>query len=162
MKRTLVVIAFLLVAGIAVAEDMSHAQMPKMIALAASDLKWGDMPPAFLPGAKLAVVSGDPSKDGPFVIRVQMPAGYRVSPHWHPSDENVTVLDGAVSLGMGDKFDTAAMQSYGAGGFVSLPAMMHHFAWSKDGATIQIHGNGPFAIAYVNAADDPSAQRAAK
>lgn len=162
MKRIWVAVGFLLFAGIAVAGDMMQAPAPHMIALAASDMKWGDMPPMFLPGAKLAVVSGDPSKEGLYVIRIQMPAGYRISPHWHPTDENVTVLDGTVSLGMGDKFDTAATQSFGPGGYVSLPATMHHFAWSKDGATIQIYGMGPFALTYVNAADDPSAQRAAK
>src|SRR5512140_3191932 len=123
MKRIWVVVAFLLVAGVAVAGDMSHAQPSKMIALAASDIQWGGMPPVFLPGARMAVISGDPMKEEPYVVLIQRSAGYRISPHFHPADENVTILEGSLSLGMGDKFDTAAMQTYGAGGYASLPAL---------------------------------------
>jgi ketosteroid isomerase-like protein len=121
----------------------------------AASLKWGDAPPALPPGAKLAVVSGDPSKAEPFTIRAQVPAGYKVPPHWHPGDENLTILSGTVALGMGDAWDEASMKSVGTGGYAGLPAGMHHSFLAKTAATFQVHGMGPFEITYVNAADDP-------
>jgi hypothetical protein len=121
----------------------------------ASTLKWGPPPPGLPPGAQVAIVSGDPSKAEPYVLRAQMPANYRIMPHWHPVTENVTVLSGTVALGMGDTFDAAKMQELPAGGFASLPTEMRHSFMSKTAATIQVHGMGPFGITYVNPADDP-------
>ncbi len=91
-----------------------------------------------------------------FVIRIQMRAGYLVAPHWHPTDEHVTVLSGTVALGMGESVDKAAMQDVGAGGYALLPAQMRHYAMARTAATIQVHGMGPFVINYVNPSDDPS------
>jgi len=119
-------------------------------------LKWGDGPPSLPKGAKLAVISGDPSKESPFVIRAQVPAGYKVAAHWHPGDENLTVLSGTIALGMGDTWDDSKLQTTGAGGYVGLPAQMHHYFLAKSAATFQVHGNGPFVVNYINPADDPS------
>lgn len=124
--------------------------------LSADKIVWGDAPPSLPRGAKLAVVSGDPTMPGPFVVRVQMPAGYTIAPHWHPTDEHVTVLSGTLAFGMGDTIDKAAMQDLPAGGYALMPAEMHHYAMAKTAATIQVHANGPLAINYVNPADDPS------
>src|SRR5262245_38228639 len=80
-----------------VTEDIFNASKPPiypMFAVQPSALKWGEMPPAFPAGAKFAAVSGDPSMPGPFVVRIDAPAGYRIPPHWHPTTENVTVLSG--------------------------------------------------------------------
>jgi ketosteroid isomerase-like protein len=120
---------------------------------------WGDVPPSLPPGAKLAVLSGDPSKAAPFVVRLQMPAGYAIAPHWHPTDEHVTVLAGSFALGMGDALDKGAMTELPVGGYALMPAQMHHYAMAKTAATVQVHAMGPFAINYVNAADDPSRAR---
>jgi hypothetical protein len=84
-----------------------------------------------------------------------MPDGYRIGPHWHPTDENVTVLSGTLGAGMGDKFDPAAGTFLKSGGFVCMPKKMHHYAWAKGPTIIQVHGIGPFAFTYVNPADDP-------
>jgi quercetin dioxygenase-like cupin family protein len=134
------------------------AQEPKAphIALTPADVKWGPPPPTLSKGAQLAVVSGDPTTTGPFVIRLKFPAGYKVAPHWHPTDEHVTVLAGTMALGMGDKFDEATMKVLPEGSYGMLPAEMRHFAMAKTAATIQVHGMGPFVVNYVNAADDPS------
>jgi quercetin dioxygenase-like cupin family protein len=70
-----------------------------------ADLKWGPAPPIFAKGAQMAVLSGDPSKPGKFVIRLKVPAGYKFAAHHHPTDEYVTVITGDMSLGMGDKLD---------------------------------------------------------
>ena len=130
----------------------SHVMMPP------ADLKWGDPPPSLPAGARLAVVSGDPTQAQPFVIRAQMPAGYKIAPHWHPGTENVTVLSGTVALGMGEQFDESTMTQLAAGGYASLPAEMRHYFMTKTAATIQVHGMGPFVVNYVNPADDPSKQ----
>jgi ketosteroid isomerase-like protein/quercetin dioxygenase-like cupin family protein len=129
------------------------------VMLAPSALKWGDAPPSLPPGARMAVVSGDPSQAQSFVIRAQMPAGYRIPPHWHPTDEHVTVLSGTVSLGMGEKFDQSALKDVPSGGYFVAPAEMRHFFMTRTAATIQVHGMGPFAVNYVNPADDPSRQK---
>ena len=127
--------------------------------VAANTLKWGDAPPGLPAGSKAAVVSGDPSQAQPYVIRVQLPAKYQIAPHWHPVMENITVLSGTVALGMGDKFDEAAMQDLPVGGFASMPAEMRHSFMAKTAATIQVHGMGPFGITYVNPADDPRTKK---
>ncbi|HWN97854.1 MAG TPA: cupin domain-containing protein [Blastocatellia bacterium] len=126
------------------------------IALTPADVKWGPAPPSLPKGAQLAVLSGDPGKAGPFVIRLKVPAGYKIAPHWHPTDENVTVISGTFALGMGEKFDQAALKEVPAGSYGMLPAEMRHFAMAKTAATVQVHGMGPFVLNYVNPADDPS------
>ena len=130
-----------------------HVMMPP------ASIKWMDAPPSLPPGAKIAVISGDPSQPGPFVIRAQMPAGYKIAPHWHPGEENVTALIGTVAVGMGEKWDDAKLETLGPGGYASLPAESRHYFMTKTAATIQVHGMGPFAVNYVNPADDPSKKK---
>ena len=123
-------------------------------------IKWGDAPPSLPKGAKLAVLYGDPSKGGPFCMRLMAPAGYKIPPHWHSQAEALTVISGTFYLGMGDKMDATAAQPLKAGGFHYLPPKEHHFAFSKAASVAQLNGEGPFDITYINAADDP--QKAAK
>ena len=155
MRRTLfwTAICVVVMVGAAVAQD---AAAPTHIISAPKDLKWGDPPPVFEKGAKFTLVSGDPSKEGLYVVRLQMPAGFMIKPHWHPTDEHVTVISGTFALGMGEKFDKAAMKELPAGGYALLPAEMRHYAMAKTAATVQVHGMGPFVLTYVNPADDPS------
>ena len=128
------------------------------VMLAPGELKWGDAPPSLPPGAKMAVVQGDPTQAQPFVIRAQVPAGYKVPPHWHPGVENLTILSGTVALGMGEQFDESKMTTVPVGGYASMPAEMRHYFMAKTAATFQVHGMGPFVVNYVNPADDPSKQ----
>ena len=132
----------------ALAEDMN---MP----INASQLKWGPAPDALPKGAQIAVLSGDPSKDGPYVVRLRLPGGYKVPAHSHPTTEMVTVLNGKFNLGMGDKLDQKKGMLLTNGGFAEAPAKMNHYAWTTSPTLVQIHGQGPFAINYVNPADDP-------
>jgi len=127
-----------------------------------AELKWGPAPPVFEPGASMAVVAGDPGAAGPFVVRLKMPAGYKVAPHFHPTDENVTVLSGTFAIGMGDKLDAAAARNMPVGSFALMPAQMHHYAVAKTAAVVQVHAMGPFALTYVNPSDDPSKRAPAK
>ena len=121
----------------------------------ASDVKWGPAPPALPKGAQIAVVSGDPAGKDQYVIRAKMPAGYQIPAHSHPTSEYVTVLSGTLYIGMGDKLDRKNGKAVAAGGFVEAPAGMHHYAWTTSPTIIQVHGQGPFEITYVNPADDP-------
>ncbi|HMJ05674.1 MAG TPA: cupin domain-containing protein [Chthoniobacterales bacterium] len=120
-----------------------------------ANIVWGEQPPGLPPGAKAAVLSGDPGKKGSFTVRLRMPAGYKIMPHTHPTAENITVLSGTFHLGTGDKFDESAGHTMGAGGFMAMPAGMKHFAWATEESTIQVHAEGPFKIVYVNPSDDP-------
>jgi quercetin dioxygenase-like cupin family protein len=118
-------------------------------------LKWGPAPPSLPRGARLAVLSGDPGKEGMFTIRLRFPAGYVVPPHSHPTDEIVTVINGQLSLGMGRNLNRRRASSLVQGGFVVAPAKMNHYAFTRTGATIQITAHGPFQVTYVNPRDDP-------
>jgi hypothetical protein len=126
------------------------------IAMTGDEVKWGPAPPVLQKGAMLAVVSGNPTTAGPFVIRLKVPAGYKIAPHWHPTDENVTVISGTFALGMGEKFDETKMKDLPAGGYAQLPAEMPHYAMAKTAAVVQVHGVGPFVLNYVNPADNPA------
>src|ERR1700751_5392263 len=109
-----------------------------------TDLQWGPAPAVFPKGAQMAVLSGDPGKPGVFVVRLKMPAGYRIAAHHHPSDEYVTVITGDFSLGMGDKLDPAKGATLKPGGFAQAPAQMNHYAWTTTGAIVQVSAEGPF------------------
>ena len=130
-------------------------------AVAGDQVKWGDAPPILAKGAKLAVLYGDPSKDGLFIVRLKMPANYKIAPHWHPTDENATVLSGSLAIGMGDKIDPKT-KSLGPGAFYSLPAKMHHFAFTTKETVVEVSAMGPFQLNYINPEDDPSKAAAAK
>jgi quercetin dioxygenase-like cupin family protein len=120
-----------------------------------SDLKWRPAPPSLPKGAKVAVLSGNPEQKGPFVMRVDFPAGFTVAPHHHPTDEYVTVISGNMSIGMGNHVDRASMKALSEGGFVRAKAGMNHYVTTKSGGVVQINGTGPFTIIYANPADDP-------
>ena len=156
MKKT--ILAALLLAAFpaaALAADDHMAVQP-------GALKWGPPPPGLPAGAQVAVVSGNPGGDGPYVVRAKLPAGYKIAPHTHPTDENVTVLSGTFHIAMGDKFDAKKGDALKAGGFFRAEKGMQHYAWTSAPTIIQIHGTGPFTINYVNPADDPRNKTSAK
>ena len=118
-------------------------------------IEWKQGPAALPPGAKMAALEGDPTKEGPFVVRFQFPAGYHVPPHTHPKTERVTVISGTLYLAAGEALDRKNTKSLPAGSFGFWPAGMKHTAWSEGETVIQLHGIGPWQINYVNPADDP-------
>ena len=152
--RVLMVGAVVFVLGVGAAGAQAPAPAGHT-ALTPVELKWGPPPPALPAGSEVAVLEGDPGKEGPFVIRVKFPAGYTIQPHWHPNDEHVTVLHGELQFGMGEKFDASALRNFPVGSFIVAQKEMRHFARAKGATTIQVHGMGPFTLTYVNAADDP-------
>jgi quercetin dioxygenase-like cupin family protein len=119
------------------------------------DIKWGDAPPSMPKGAKIAVLLGDPGKPGPFVIRLMVPAGYKIAPHWHSQDESLTVISGTLSFGMGDKPEAGKVHALTAGGFHFLSGRDHHYVTAKTATVIQVSGSGPFDMTYINPDDGP-------
>jgi quercetin dioxygenase-like cupin family protein len=133
-----------------------------LLAVQAPVLKWGPAPAVFPAGAKMAVLQGDPSKPELFTVRLEFPAGYTIAPHVHPTDEHITVISGTFLVGMGDKADFTNPVVLPVGGFITAPAKMAHFARAKGATVVQVSAIGPFALTYVNAADDPQKKAASR
>jgi hypothetical protein len=119
------------------------------------NVKWADGPPSLPPGAKFAVIEGDPKIAGLFTMRLWFPAGFKIPAHWHPADEHVTVISGTFLMGLGDKFDNDKLQALPVGSFGVMLTGTKHFAMTKEETIVQLHGMGPWAINYVNPEDDP-------
>jgi len=127
-----------------------------------SDLQWGPAPAVLPAGAKLAVLEGNPMQPGPYTMRLNMPAGYKIPPHHHHAREHVTVISGEFLVGLGDKFEEAKMNSFSPGAYAYLEPTVHHYAMAKSDTVIQLHGQGPWQIIYVNPADNPQKPAAKK
>jgi uncharacterized protein (TIGR02246 family) len=126
------------------------------VVTSAAAVKWVDGPPSLPKGAKMAVLVGDPSKPEPFTVRLQMPDGYTIAPHTHPTDEHVTVLSGVLRAATGPTSDVKALGDFAAGSYANMAATMPHYVVAKGVTVVQLHGIGPFVVNYVNPADDPS------
>jgi uncharacterized protein (TIGR02246 family) len=121
----------------------------------AREIVWRDGPPSLPPGAKIAVLEGDPMKAGAFTFRLKFPGGYRIPPHFHPVIEHVTVVSGAFSIGQGERWDDAKLVRLNAGDFIHMPPGSRHFALATGETVVQLHSTGPWGITYVNPQDDP-------
>ena len=150
MRALVALSALAFFATVALAQDSGPKGIP------ANAAKFGPAPGALPKGGQLAGLSGDAGKSGTFVVLLKMPAGYKIAAHKHPHTERITVISGEFHFGTGDKLDMKQASKLGPGGFVELPANTNHYAFTKVATVIQISGDGPFGIAYVNAADDPS------
>lgn len=123
------------------------------------DIVWAAGPPSLAPGAKAAVLYGDPSKEGLFVLRLKLPAGFRIAPHTHPRPEIVTVISGAFHVGMGKVADKAKARKLGAGSMFAFDPGLAHYAHVDTETVVQLSSTGPWTINYVNAGDDPRAKK---
>ena len=119
------------------------------------EVQWGDAPPMLPPGAKIAVLSGNPGADGLYTVRLKFPANYKIPAHSHPKDEHVTVLKGTVFMGMANKLDAKGGKALPVGSFAITPASVNHYAYTEDEAIILLHGIGPVDFKYVDPSDDP-------
>jgi len=147
-------VAVLLVWGTVAGQEGDKAKREHTI-LTADDVKWVDAPPSIPPGAKAAILDGDPKKEGVFTMRLKLPAGYKLPPHWHPGDERVTVISGCFELGLGEKFDTSKAKKLSVGSYFSLPPKTPHFALVSEETVVQLSTLGPWSLTYVNPDDDP-------
>ncbi len=163
MKRSkyLIIAAVGLLCGVAVfvtvgaqtASSEKHVFLPDAI-------PYGPAPAFVVVGAQLAVLEGNPgAASGDYTIRLKMPDGYRIAPHWHPQRENVTVISGTFKVGMGDSFEEGKMGAFPAGSFAFLDPDMHHYAMASGEVVVQVHGKAPLQFNYVNPNDDPSRKK---
>lgn len=155
MRLTVLVLMALAAAGIVEVRAQDDVKVPDHQFLASEEMEWVDAPPALPPGAKMAVVEGNPAKPGPLTMRIKLPVDYKVPPHFHPAVEHVTVLSGSLNIGAGDTFDASKTKALGPGGFAVMQTGVKHFVWTKGETVIQVHAMGPWGITYVNPADDP-------
>ena len=119
------------------------------------DIEWKPFP-AFPASARLAVVVGEPTGPGPYVIRVKLPAGGKLMPHVHPEDRVYTVISGVFYIGLGEHFDSAQLEAYPPGSVIVLPGGTPHFHWARSGDYVtQVTAIGPLGLEYVDAGDDP-------
>jgi quercetin dioxygenase-like cupin family protein len=124
-------------------------------ALLPEDVEWNVFP-AFPPSVRLAILVGDTSQPGPYVVRVKVPAGVKLMPHTHPEDRIYTVIAGTFYIGLGNTFDPAQLVSYPPGSVIVLPGHTPHFHWARSGEYVtQVSANGPLGLDYVDPDDDP-------
>ena len=145
-------------AAILIASSASvFAQTKAHVISAVKEAQWGPAPPMLPPGAEIAVLAGNPGGSSAYTVRLKFPANYAIPAHSHPTDENVVIVSGALTFGMGDKLAKAAAgnKTLAPGGFALMPAGMNHYAFTTGETTIILYGQGPVEFKYVNAADDP-------
>jgi mannose-6-phosphate isomerase-like protein (cupin superfamily) len=155
--RVLLLVASALAASslvLAQAPEGGVAQQHAVIAVPGA-ITWGAAPAVLPAGAKAAVLEGDPSQPGAFTLRLWLPDGYTIPPHFHPVAEHVTVVQGTFLVGMGDQLDPSKFTELPTGAFGVIPPGMKHFARAKGEVVLQLHGTGPWGLTYVNPADDP-------
>jgi len=160
MKRTLVIGA---AASVLLVSD-ARAQEPPVVrdygpehhlVYQPADIEWQDAPPSLERGAHVAILEGDPAEPGVFTMRIRMPDGYVIAPHWHENVERVTVISGGFRLGKGDVLDRAATQLLPPGSYTAIPRGTRHFAVAEGETVIQLTSVGPWVINYVDPVDDP-------
>ena len=151
MKNTLIALS---VAVACLGVPGSWAESAHHMMVTPDELKWADAP-SVPPGVKVTVIEGPLNEAGPIIFRLKFPADYKLPAHWHPGIEHVTVISGTFNMGTGDKLDAANTMPLSAGSVAIMSPKTQHFAWTREETIIQIHGVGPSAINYVNAADDP-------
>jgi quercetin dioxygenase-like cupin family protein len=123
------------------------------------DIEWKPFP-AFPPEARLAVLVGDPTQPGPYVVRVKVPSGVKLMPHRHPEDRIYTVMSGVFYIGLGEQFDGEKVKAYPPGCLVVLPGDTPHFHFAKSGEYVtQVTAIGPLGLEYMDSNDDPRNKR---
>lgn len=155
MKKNLVTSVYAALLGLSVIATGIHGQEKKESAAAPKIMHFGDLKwTPIIKGCDLAAVAGDPNAEGtPYVVRLRCVDGAKIPAHWHPTDENVTVLKGTFLAGMGETFDESKMMTMNVGNFVTMPKEMRHFALCKGDTIVQVHGAGPFKVNWVNPSD---------
>jgi len=132
--------------------NMQKSSLP--IIITPNNLEWASFD-AFPPGAKAAILAGDPRKAGYFMLRIKIPANYKILPNWQTATVYVTVLAGKYKIGVGDTFNSKNGKTLPSAGSVIIPANAHLYFWTTKGTVLEVHGIGPWDIHYINSADDP-------
>jgi len=144
-------LATISIAALAAAVTFAQTPTQPVVALTAEEMTWSRQGPLALPGLEQVNLVGDPSKPGPYTIRLKFPAGYKLAPHTHPDPREVTILSGTWYTGYGEKADPALLKALPAGSFYTEPANVAHFVEVRDTVVIQVSGMGPSGRAFVKA-----------
>lgn len=156
MYRPLSLAAVLLLVGPTLALGQQTPQNGAAVSISTPDaVEWQPGPGSLPAGASFAVIEGDPSQEGTFAMRLRMPDGYTIPPHFHPEIERITVIDGTFLVGMGEEIDPEAFTELEAGSFATIQPGHRHYACTDGEVTIQLNGEGPWQLTYVNPEDDP-------
>ena len=155
MKHLIIAAAVLGVPASVAAQD----PRPAHTIVTPAEIDWKAGPPSLQSGAEAAVLYGDPSKEGVFVMRLKLPAGFRIAPHTHPRPEILTVVSGAFHIGMGTVADKAKAQRLASGSFFAFDPGLAHYAHVEEDTVVQLSSTGPWTINYVNPADDPRTRK---
>lgn len=131
----------------------NQEQQPTPIFITPDQLHWNSI--ESLPGAYCALLDGDPSKKGPYIVRLKLPANYKVPPNWQTATIFVTVISGSYHIGVGDKFDREQGKTLMAGSSVVIPSKSHLYFWTTQEVILQVHGIGPWNVHYIDPSDDP-------
>lgn len=151
----LLAIGLIALAGTPSGAPAQTGDAPAHKIVSSQEIKWTPGPASVPPGAELAVLHGDPGKEGLFVMRLKLPKGYQIPPHTHTAMEVVTVISGTFRLGMGETADSGKARPLPAGSFFALSPGMAHYATADEDTVVQISTNGPWNIVYVSPKDDP-------
>src|SRR5213596_850767 len=147
-------------AGLAAQASATPAPASQVIVAHAPSLTWAPGPPSLPAGAEFVLLEGNPAEAVPLTFRLRFPPNYRIPPHWHSVLEHVTVLSGALNVGMGEQPTYSGGTTLSAGSYAVMPQKMVHYAWAgSDGVVFQLHSVGPWSITYVNPKDDPRQAR---
>jgi len=143
----------LLLAGLALAA-LGAARGAERILLHERDIPWKPGPPSIPCASRTALLEGDPKAPALFTLRVRLPAGCELPPHWHPADERLTVLSGDYAVGIGDRLERKTATRLAPGAFSLMPAGTRHYAFTEKGALLQITALGPWGATYLKGLDD--------
>lgn len=139
-------------------KEKKKTQQAAHMMVTTDQLEWtdvGSMPP----GAKMAVLEGDPSQEGPFTVRIKVPANYSVPAHTHPESERATVLEGTIYMAAGEDLDEESAVELGPGSLAVVHEGVPMIGFTRDEpAVFQLNGEGPWGITYLDPADDPRTQ----
>ncbi len=126
------------------------------IMVAPEDIRWGECPPFLPKGGKCVVIEGDPQvANALFTLRSKLPDNYKIAPHFHPTDEHITVISGTFAMGLGKEYDEKALKPMGTGSFMVMPKGKPHFALTHGETIVQVHAIGPMIFTYINPDDNP-------
>ena len=157
IKRSICFSVLLFAVGTFILAERAQTQTttPVYIQVTPAEVKW--MPfPGLPPGAQIAVIYGNPTKPGLYVMLLKFPPNYKNPPHSHPVDQVATVLSGTVYSGLGESFDSNKLKMFPAGSVYTEPLNTPHFTETREeGVILQVTGVGPVGTQYVNPADDP-------
>ena len=148
VDRVLIQSGFLLLAGLGLLSAQTGKTGVRI--LTPSDIRFVPVP-GYPAGYARMMLDGKADEHGSHTYRVRLPAGFKTEPHTHPSDEDVTVLQGTWRLGLGESFDVARLQAVPAGSFVTIPAGTAHFISTETETIVQVHGVALVGMSYVKA-----------